>query len=77
MKTRIRARAPLATRPSGTQVTARIPSVALRRGDYATLLVGYLAPARAIDLPAMGRLTTVLFPAFIALAPMRVASRQA
>lgn len=37
---------------------------------YAALIVGYLAPALAIDLPSLGRLTTVLFPAFIAVASM-------
>ena len=35
---------------------------------YAMVLLCYLAPALAVDLAATGRLTTVLFPAFIALA---------
>ena len=35
---------------------------------YATLMVAYLAPAVLIDLPASGRMTSLLFPGFIALA---------
>jgi hypothetical protein len=39
-----------------------------RQWLYAALIVCYLAPAIAIDLPATGRLTSVLFPFFITLA---------
>jgi hypothetical protein len=39
-----------------------------RQWLYAALIVAYLAPALAIDLNATGRLTSVLFPAFIAIA---------
>lgn len=37
---------------------------------YTALIACYLAPALAIDLPAKGRLTAVLFPAFIAIATL-------
>jgi Mannosyltransferase (PIG-V) len=35
-----------------------------RQWMYATLIAGYLLPAVIIDLPATGRMTAVLFPAF-------------
>lgn len=40
---------------------------ARRRTLYGVLMVSYLAPAIAIDLPATGRMTALLFPAFIVL----------
>ncbi len=41
-----------------------------RRWLYSALIVFYLLPAIAIDLPALGRMTAVLFPAFIASASL-------
>lgn len=41
---------------------------ARRQWLYAAFSVCYLAPAIVIDLPASGRMTSVLFPAFIATA---------
>lgn len=41
-----------------------------RRWLYVVLLVSYVAPALVIDLPATGRMTSVLFPAFIATAAL-------
>ncbi len=38
-----------------------------RRWLYGTLMLAYLAPAIAIDLPAVGRMTALLFPAFVVL----------
>lgn len=38
---------------------------AKRQWLYAALMVGYIAPAIALDLPASGRMTSLLFPAFI------------
>ncbi len=43
---------------------------ARRQWLYAAFSVCYLAPAIAIDLPASGRMTSVLFPAFIATATL-------
>jgi hypothetical protein len=42
--------------------------LAQRRWLLGMLVLAYLAPAIAIDLPAAGRMTAVLFPMFIALA---------
>jgi hypothetical protein len=46
---------------------AAIVLIARREWLYGVLIVAYLAPAIAIDLPATGRQTAVLFPAFILL----------
>jgi hypothetical protein len=47
-----------------------LAGVLVRRRDWigAAFVAVYLLPALAIDLPAIGRMTAVLFPAFIALA---------
>jgi hypothetical protein len=42
--------------------------LARREWLYGMLILAYLAPAVAIDLPATGRMTALLFPAFIVLA---------
>jgi heme/copper-type cytochrome/quinol oxidase subunit 4 len=39
-----------------------------RQWLYGVLIVAYLAPAVAIDLPATGRMTALLFPVFVWLA---------
>lgn len=41
-----------------------------RRWLYAVLLPAYLLPALAVDLPAVGRMTSVLFPGFLVLTHM-------
>lgn len=38
-----------------------------RQWLYAVLMLAYIAPAVAIDLPAAGRMTSLLFPAFLVL----------
>ncbi|MBA3640843.1 MAG: hypothetical protein M3541_05320 [Acidobacteriota bacterium] len=40
---------------------------ARRQPLYAVLMVAYITPALVIDLPATGRMTALLFPAFLAL----------
>jgi len=53
-----------------TVIALAAAGVAVRRREwlYAALIAGYLAPALAIDLPATGRLSAVLFPVFLWLA---------
>ena len=48
-------------------VAAAVALLARRQWLYGSVILAYLAPAVAIDLPATGRLTAVLFPAFILL----------
>jgi hypothetical protein len=40
-----------------------------RQWLYSVLMVDYLVPAMLIDLPAIGRMTAILFPASLYLAP--------
>jgi hypothetical protein len=37
---------------------------------FGTIIIAYLAPALVIDLPATGRMTSVLFPIFLSAADM-------
>jgi hypothetical protein len=55
-------------------VAASIVLIVRRRWLYGMIILAYLAPAIAIDLPATGRLTAVLFPAFV-LAASRLQRR--
>ena len=66
----------LATEPVDAMAAASIVLMAIaavffllrRNWLYAALIAAYLAPALVVDLAATGRLTSVLFPGFVALA---------
>lgn len=50
-----------------TMITIAAWLAAQRQWLYAVLMLAYLAPALVIDLPAAGRMTALLFPAFLVL----------
>ena len=52
---------------AAVMTTAAVVLLVRRQWLYGVLVVAYLAPAIAIDLPATGRMTALLFPAFILL----------